>query len=79
MTGEAKQILQQALELAPKDRAALASSLIDSLDTDTDEEAEESWKQEIARRIYQLDSGEVDTVSWEDLHRRLAAKLENAK
>jgi len=57
----------------------LASSLIDSLDEDADHDVEQAWKEEVSRRIEQLESGEVGTIPWEDLHLRLAAKLKDAE
>jgi hypothetical protein len=38
------EILKQALTLPPEARAALADSLLDSLDTDVDEDAAEQWR-----------------------------------
>jgi len=38
------EILMQALTLPPEARAALADSLLDSLDTDVDEDAAEQWR-----------------------------------
>jgi putative addiction module component (TIGR02574 family) len=36
-----------------------------------------TWKDEIARRIKDLDSGKAKTVSWDEVQRRIAAKLKN--
>jgi putative addiction module component (TIGR02574 family) len=47
------------LKLPPAARAALADSLIDSLDSEVDEDAEEAWRSEIALRVRDLDSGAV--------------------
>jgi hypothetical protein len=35
----------------------------------------EAWHREIARRLRQIDSGEVDLIPWEEIERRLLAKL----
>ena len=35
----------------------------------------EAWHREIARRLRQIDSGEVDLIPWEEAERRLLAKL----
>ena len=43
----ASEIFKQALSLPPEARAALADSLLDSLDTEVDEEAAEKWREEI--------------------------------
>jgi len=36
-----------------------------------------TWADEIARRIKDLDSGKAKTVSWDEVQRRIAAKLKN--
>jgi len=36
-----------------------------------------AWKDEIARRIKNIDSGKAKTVSWDEVQRRIAAKLKN--
>jgi len=38
---------------------------------------QDAWKDEIARRIKDLDSGKAKTVSWDEVQRRIAAKLKN--
>jgi hypothetical protein len=38
---------------------AFADSLIDSLDTEIDENAEEAWRSEIVLRVRELDAGAV--------------------
>jgi putative addiction module component (TIGR02574 family) len=75
MTQEANDLLKKALALPPEDRAALAGSLIDSLEVFSDVSVEEAWNDEIARRINEMDSGQAKTVSWTDVRRRVSAKL----
>ena len=38
-------------------RAAIAGSLLESLDTEVDEDAEAAWATEVNRRVAELDSG----------------------
>ncbi len=66
---------KKALALPAKDRAALAGSLIDSLDEQTDTSVEEAWNDEIAHRIEELDSGKAKTVPWTEVRRRISCKL----
>ncbi|HUI82697.1 MAG TPA: addiction module protein [Candidatus Binatia bacterium] len=75
MTEEFSKILEKALELPPEARAALANSLLESLEETVDPSAEEEWNQEIARRIEQLDSGRVKPVPWAEARRQIAAIL----
>ncbi len=74
MKRDAAEILKNALELPPEARAALAGSLIDSLDDRVDEGAEEAWAEEIGRRLAEIDSGQLKLVSWAEARRRLSGK-----
>ena len=65
------EILKEALELPPDERSALATSFIDSLDQDVNEGAKAAWELEIARRLQEIDSGQVKLVRWADASRRL--------
>ena len=68
MTEEVSELLKKALALPPEARAALAGSLLESLDETVDASAEEAWSQEIARRIEELDSGKVKPIPWAEAH-----------
>jgi putative addiction module component (TIGR02574 family) len=70
MTQEAQELLKKALALPEKERADLAGSLIDSLDSTVDENAEAAWQEEIARRLEEVRSGKVKTTSWEDVRQK---------
>lgn len=71
MTGETKEILDRALRLPTEGRAALAGSLIESLDGTVDPDAEELWAKVIAKRVAELDQGSVTAVPWIDVRQRL--------
>jgi putative addiction module component (TIGR02574 family) len=77
MSRDAGEILKEALALPPEARAALADHLWDSLDEEVDPDVEESWRQEIRRRIAQLDSGAIAAIPWSEARARLLAKLPN--
>jgi putative addiction module component (TIGR02574 family) len=70
MSPETDELLQKAMTLSLEDRAALASSLIDSLDQTVDEDAEIAWQQEIARRMDEVASGKVKTIPWREVQRK---------
>jgi putative addiction module component (TIGR02574 family) len=76
MSRDAANLLKDALELPPEARAALADSLLESLDTDIDQGAEEAWRKEIFRRLQEIDRRAVTLIPWEDAERRLWAKLD---
>jgi putative addiction module component (TIGR02574 family) len=70
MNRDAADILKEALALPADQRAALAGSLISSLDEEPDEQVEEAWGVEIARRLAEIDSGRVKLVSWAEARRQ---------
>jgi putative addiction module component (TIGR02574 family) len=65
-------ILKQALRLPPEARAALAGSLLDSLDEPLDLDAESAWEAEIAARIREIDEGKVTLIAWAEARARIA-------
>ncbi|HEV3315418.1 MAG TPA: addiction module protein [Candidatus Angelobacter sp.] len=75
MTEEVSELLRKALALPTEARAALAGSLLDSLDEAVDESAEAEWEKEIVRRVAELKAGTVKTVPWTEVRHRLSAKL----
>ena len=76
MVRDAAELLRDALALPAEVRAALIDSLIGSLDIEVDQDAEEAWREEIRRRLQEVDSGAVKLIPWEDARRRLQALLE---
>ena len=75
MSKDAGDILKDALSLPPEGRAALADSLLGSLDQEVDPDAEQVWLEEIQKRLREIDNGSVDLIPWEEAERRLWAKL----
>lgn len=75
MEKEAAELLVKALHLPKEARAALADSLLESLDPEMDEGAEESWRLEIQRRLAEIDSQAADLIPWPEARRRLESHL----
>ena len=76
MTQEVAELLKKAMALPPEARAALAGSLLESLDDEpADEGVEAAWNEEIKRRIEEIDSGKVKPIAWEDARRQITALL----
>ena len=71
MGSDATKLLEAALKLPPEVRAAMAGSLLESLDTTVDADAEAEWEMEIARRLEDLDSSHPRLVSWSDARRKI--------
>ena len=74
MTSDAARLLEEALELPAEARAALAGSLLDSLDEVVDEDVEQAWALEIARRLEEVQSGKVRAVPWAEARRRIVGE-----
>lgn len=72
MSSDAVKLLEAALQLSPEDRAALAGSLLDSLDSTVDADADAAWEIEVARRIQDLDQGKTRTIPWAEVRRKIA-------
>jgi putative addiction module component (TIGR02574 family) len=75
MNEEISELLKKALALPPAARAALAGSLLESLDETVDEGAEAAWQKEIALRVRELDSGKVKPVAWAEAREQISAIL----
>lgn len=79
MSEDVAELLKRALALPPEARAALAGSLLESLDEEPAEAGvEAAWKEEIKRRIEDIDSGKVEMIPYQEVRRRLAARLSDA-
>jgi putative addiction module component (TIGR02574 family) len=76
MSPETSALLKRALALPPDERAALANTLLDTLEssgTAFSASSADAWDAEVARRIADLKAGKAVTVPWEELHRELLA------
>jgi len=74
MKRDTSKILEEALKLPIEARAALAGSLLESLDEVVDENIEATWAAEIARRVDDLNTGKVKTVPWSEARRRILSR-----
>jgi len=84
MTQEVSELLKKALALPAEARAALAGSLLESLEDremdegSAEEGVEEAWAEEIKRRVDDIRSGRTKMIPYEEVRRRLAARLADA-
>ena len=68
-------ILKEALKLPPEARAALAGSLLDSLEEEPlDTDTESAWETEIALRLREIDEGKVNLISWAEARAKIAGR-----
>lgn len=73
MSHKGQKVLEEALTLAPEERADLAATLIDSLDETEEAAVDEAWALEIQRRLREVDSGAVKTIPWSEARKRILA------
>ena len=70
MNADPHELLTQALRLPVTARAALAASLIESLETEPpDEGVEAAWQAEVERRSVEIDRGGAKTIPWSEVQR----------
>ena len=70
VTQDAHELLQKALTLPENERAELAGNLILSLDATVDQDVDAAWQQEIVRRLHEVQTGKVETISWENVQQK---------
>jgi putative addiction module component (TIGR02574 family) len=67
-------ILKEALKLPPEARAALAGTLLDSLDETVDKDAEAAWEAEILLRLRDIDEGKIDLMPWSEARTKISGR-----
>ena len=68
------EILKEALKLPPEARAALAGTLLDSLDQSVDRDAESAWEAEIVMRLKEIDEGKLNLIPWAEARARITGQ-----
>lgn len=68
MKPDTSKLLKEALKLPPEARAALAGSLLESLEEPLDPESEAAWEIEIATRLKDLDAS-AKLIPWSEARR----------
>ncbi|MEO8381408.1 MAG: addiction module protein [Acidobacteriota bacterium] len=71
MARDLRKVFREAFELPESDRATLAGLLIESIEAPPDPDVEERWAIEAERRWRQIESGEVETIPWEEVRAKL--------
>jgi len=73
MARDIRELIREAVELPPEDRATLAGAMIESLDPAPTAEVKAAWSREIARRVKEIDEGSVELLDWEEIRAELFA------
>jgi putative addiction module component (TIGR02574 family) len=71
MAPDAEEILNAALKLNEKEKAAIAASLLESLDPLVDDDVESVWQAEIQKRLHEIETGTVSLVPWSEVRKML--------
>lgn len=58
----------RARTLPAEDRARLAEELLESLEGESEAEADKAWDREIERRVAEIESGAVTLIAAADVH-----------
>jgi len=74
MKANISHLLKEALKLPPEARAALAGTLLDSLDDGIDQEAESAWESEIILRLKEIDGGKVKLMPWPEARTKISGQ-----
>ncbi len=68
-------LLTLAMDFPESVRAEIAAALLQSLEPEPDADVEQAWREEVARRLAALDSGEMATIPWEQVRDELFNRL----
>ena len=75
MANNGREILPELLKLAARERARLATELVQSLDESEDSDAAEAWLEELDRRAREVISGVAKFEDWAEVRRRIELRL----
>jgi putative addiction module component (TIGR02574 family) len=64
-----EKVAEQARSLNAAERLRLANQLLQSVEPQISEQIEQTWEAEIQRRISQIDSGNAEGRTWEEIKR----------
>lgn len=68
---DVRQIIEGAKYLNAKEKAMVAHCMISLLETRQDEGVDQDWAELANKRFGELVSGEVESVSWEDIKKKV--------
>jgi hypothetical protein len=70
LTVNVRQIIEGTKYLNAKEKAMVARCLISSLETRQDAGVDQAWAELAEKRFGELSSGEVESVTWEDIKKK---------
>jgi putative addiction module component (TIGR02574 family) len=79
MSGEATNLLQQALNLPPDERYEFAQRLLDSLDSEDLLPDDPAVRAELERRLKSVEDGTAELIPWEQARENIRAELDRRR
>ncbi len=67
MSSAFNQVIQNIEELNSDEKALVAHCLISSLESKLDDNVDQAWSELAKKRLIELESGTVKSVSWESI------------
>jgi putative addiction module component (TIGR02574 family) len=67
-------VLELALTLSAEDRRRLIEELFQSLPSMPAETVDRAWREEVSRRLAQIDNGSVELLSWETVSQQIESR-----
>jgi len=77
MAASAKKLFESALGLDDQERAELVGLLLSSFEDDADDGVDLAWKDEVSRRVAELDSGVVQMIAWSKVRSEIFKARDN--
>lgn len=74
MTRATHDVLAEALELPPEERARIAAELLESLDY-AQEDVDAAWAAEIQHRVALAEAGELESTDWRTVFDRIEREV----
>jgi len=74
-TAKTDELLATAMRLPSDERLAIATELLDSVETPEDPEWAEAWASEIERRVKELENGTAKTIPWDQAKSEILERL----
>ena len=75
MANRREALLEEALHLDESERAELAGALLQSLEPPADVQVEQAWREEVDRRLDDVQAGRAQFTPWEQVRERLLLRL----
>lgn len=75
VTARAKKVLDEALALPSDERRRVAEALLDSVGEESEHEIDPAWRDEVLRRIGEVQRGEVKPEPWSEVRRQIREAL----